>query len=221
MRSRPRVSGNPRWRRKAWTVWLRIATRGLSYNQGDWKTTLIVCVLLHRMQQFLWHGADNSVHFSPVVNKNVALISNCVSERSNSRLKITHVSVWIFAFYVLVRVGKWTHEAIAKYWLIHESLVFNWVFLLSNSRDCLVLSSDDFCLHHRRDLHIHILSWQNKVDNKTTSFGATDSHHLSSFTPIYAPARRTISVRALIINRATRLYVAISLTGTATAWVLC
>ena len=164
MRSRPRVSGNPRWRRKAWTVWLRIATRGLSYNQRDWKTTLIVCVLLRRMQQFLWHGADNSVNFSPVVKKNVALISNCVSERSNSQLKITHVSVWIFAFYVLVRVGKWTHEAITKYWLIHESLVFNWVFLLSNSRDCLVLSSDDFCLHHRRDLHIHILSWQNKVE---------------------------------------------------------
>ena len=164
MRSRPRVSGNPRWRRKAWTVWLRIATRGLSYNQRDWKTTLIVCVLLRRMQQFLWHGADNSVHFSPVVNKNVALISNCVSERRNSRLKITHVSVWIFAFYVLVRVGKWTHEAIAKYWLIHESLVFNWVFLLSNSHDCLVLSSDDFCLHHHRDLHIHIFSWQNKVE---------------------------------------------------------
>ena len=66
--------------------------------------------------------------------------------------------------FVLVRVGKWTHEAITKYWLIHESLVFNWVFLLSNSRDCLVLSSDDFCLHHRRDLHIHILSWQNKVE---------------------------------------------------------
>lgn len=128
---------------KAWTVWLQIATRGLSYNQRDWKTTLIVCVLLRRMQQFLWHGADNSVNFSPIVNKNVALILNCVSERSNSRLKITHVSVWIFAFYVLVRVGKWTHEAITKYWLIHESLVFNWVFLLSNSRDCLVLSSDD------------------------------------------------------------------------------
>ena len=156
MRSRPRVSGNPRWRRKAWTVWLRIASRGLSYNQRDWKTTLIVCVLLRRMQQFLWHGADNSVHFSLVVNKNVALISNCVSERRNSRLKITHVSVWIFAFYVLVKVGKWTHEAIAKYWLIHESLVFNWVFLLSNSRDCLVLSSDDFCLHHRFDLHLKL-----------------------------------------------------------------
>lgn len=61
---------------------------------------------------------------------------------------------WISEHMKLLRNTDWY----TKVWFSTE------FFLLSNSRDCLVLSSDDFCLHHRRDLHIHILSWQNEVE---------------------------------------------------------